>query len=247
MNYLQIIALVIFVYLALLALYLVYKYFNIALLFQGVKELKTPSTLNNSGAYDRLSVPYTLIDSPTSVRYYYGLWVFIHSNIPPDKNNILFNKGNEFILSLYGRTLKLSGINGSATNKGTINPNGTYTAGSSDVSFHITDNFPFQKWVHIIICVDGQTVDAYLDGKLVASTSMTLPTPSVLDITIGNINTDGKITRFRRDSKGITPQGVWNEYIRGNGQTGLTGKFMPYSVDLAFSRNGNQQRTLHLF
>lgn len=245
MDYIKILGLAIFIYLLLLALYLVYKYFNIAVLFDGVKEINTP--VDSAGAMNRNKVSYTAIDNPTSIRYFYGLWAFIDSNTPPDRFNILFNKSDEFILSLYGRQLYLHSKNGDKP--GTVNANGTYTPANNctDSSFNITDNFPFQKWAHIVICVDGNTIDTYLDGKLVNSKKMTMKMPGVNDIQIGNIYTKGKLTRFRRDNTVITPQGVWNEYIRGNGQTGLTGKVMPYGVDLAFIRNGNKQQKLHLF
>jgi hypothetical protein len=248
MGYAKILVLAIFVYLALMALFLVYKYLNISVLIEGVQSLHTIS--KDGKPEDRLKVSSTAIDSPTSVRYFYGLWVFVDSNTPPDRYNVIFNKDIEFILSLKGRTLYLhSAFDTDTAKNGSVNANGVYTqvSGCTDSSFNITDNFPFQKWAHIIICVDGDTVDAYLDGKLVNSKKMKMKIPAVKDIHIGNIYTEGKITRFRRDTKVITPQGAWKEYKRGNGVTGLTGRFMPYGVDLAFIRNENKQTKLKLF
>lgn len=244
----NIIILIVVVYLALMGLYLVYKYYNVSLLIQGVQSLNTPSS--GSDAPMRLAVPYTAIDKPTNVRYFYGLWVFVDSNIPPDRYNILFNKVNgDFILSLYGRQLWLHALSGTAAGRGKITPIGTYdpSTNSTDASYKITDNFLFQKWVHVLISVDGNTVDAYLDGKLAGSTNMKLPAPNVSEIHIGNIYTQGKLTRFRQNASPTTPQGAWNEYKRGNGQSGLTGKFMPYGVSLALSRNGKAQQKINLF
>jgi hypothetical protein len=47
----------------------------------------------------------------------------------------------------------------------------------------ITDNFPLQKWVYIIISVDNQYVDAYLDGKLIQSHRFYIPQTSAMGST----------------------------------------------------------------
>jgi hypothetical protein len=36
----------------------------------------------------------------------------------------------------------------------------------------VTENFPIQKWVYVVISVDSQIADCYLDGKLIKSTKL---------------------------------------------------------------------------
>jgi hypothetical protein len=96
----------------------------------------------------------------------------------------------------------------------------------------ITNNFPIQKWVYVVISVDSNIVDCYLDGKLVSSTQLqNIPTiPATYSINFGTF--DAYLTGFTYSNKPLNPQQVWSNYMTGNGYTG--GK---YGVNFAITKD----------
>lgn len=179
-------------------------------------------------------------DAPASIRYYYEAWIFISSNMPVDKNLILFNRGTDFVVSLKGSSLIIH------SNGGTIGTDGVYTPDPSPTDFEVTKQFPFQKWAHLVLNVDGRTIDAYIDGKLVRSKVMgiTMPIKDTETIVIGNSMTEGKITRFRRTGGSISPQGVYNSYMIGSGESMSASD---YHVKVGFLKNDSVRREINLF
>lgn len=171
--------------------------------------LTTPTTISS----DKLT-------NPRSARFSYTAWVFVNT----------WNTGNN------------------------VNDNRLYTvAGSSPIvvlslspqkpelktmvfnnQISITNNFPIQKWVYVVISVDSTTVDCYLDGKLVASRKLATveSIPSTYTITIGATPSDTYITGFKYYDTPLNPQQVWTYYMAGNGYAG--GK---YSIDLAIKKD----------
>ena len=148
------------------------------------------------------------------------------------------------------------------------------TAASGDnshwKSVTITDNFPLQKWTFILVSVDGQFVDCYLDGKLVVSNRLylkigstnTFNYPAVPPdttgstaqvgstgsaITLGNASGgfDAYIAKFNRWTSALDPQSVWNAYMEGNGQT-TSNPISGYGVNLSILKNNIQQSTYSL-
>ena len=114
----------------------------------------------------------------------------------------------------------------------------------------ITDNFTLQRWVYLVISVDNQFVDLYLDGKLVKSVKMMnapfQDTDNVVSTQISSSVAKGKravnfgylqgvyIAYFQRWETPLDPQSVWNYYMRGNGQGS---KLTKYNVNLDFIKD----------
>ena len=96
----------------------------------------------------------SVTNNPTSSRYAYGLWIYVNSWDNNENKTIYIRDENiKLYLDTDSPTLKCD-----------------ITMTDDEVqSFEITDNFPLQKWVYIIISVDNQYIDCYLDGKLVRS------------------------------------------------------------------------------
>lgn len=161
------------------------------------------------------------IESPGSTRYFYEGWFFINSNQPIQTENVLFNRGNNFVVTLNGSTLNVY-VNNNDTSS-SVSSGGVLdlTTGSKTItrlaSIH---NFPFQKWAQLVINVDGQIIDIYIDGKFVQSVKSDKPILINADDTIayGNQYTLGSFTKFRRPARSINPQGVWSSYMIGSGQ-----------------------------
>jgi len=165
-------------------------------------------------ADERPTIKSTLLDNPGSSRYYYAGWFFINSNQKIEQENILFNRGNDFVVTLKSSTLNLY-VNGGTVDdtKGVIDP----TNAAKLIS---VPDFPFQRWAQLVINVDGMSVDLYIDGKFVQSATHSKTINSSADnaISYGNKFIIAKVARFKRPAENINPQGVWNEFMKGSGQ-----------------------------
>lgn len=123
---------------------------------------------------------------------------------------------------------------------------------NSTYTLKITDNFPIQKWVYIIISSDSGFFDCYLDGKLVKSQKVmvegtnilpaqppddkteialgntgnwttTTPSPKCLEGTPNGLNAN--IAKFKRWTNSMDPQTAWTSYMSGNGQNNYLSTF----------------------
>ena len=168
-------------------------------------------------ADERPTIKSTLLDNPGSSRYYYAGWFFINSNQKIEQENILFNRDNNFVVTLKSSTLNLY-VNGE---NGAVNTNGVFVFDPTKATKLISvPDFPFQRWAQLVINVDGMSVDLYIDGKFVQSAthSKTINSVDTNDISYGNKFIIAKVARFKRPAENINPQGVWNEFIKGSGQ-----------------------------
>jgi len=191
------------------------------------------------------SVVSTAIDAPSSTRYNYSGWFFIHSNFTTaGKDNVLFNRGTDFLVALNGSTLKIYAGIGAVPAVATASAIGTVTSDKTPVIS--IPNFPFQKWVYLVINVDGTTVDVYVDGKFFASASSAqlIGSTATTPITYGNQYTIGNLCRFSRPATTINPQKVWQQYMQGSGQ-GMSFSSTGVKVDLL--KNGQTKITQKIF
>jgi hypothetical protein len=203
---------------------------------------------------------------PASLRYFYDGWLRVDSN-HDTRNYVMFNQGHEFVVTLNQHKLQLQSSYPS-DKKDAVNADGIYDDPKATVVVNITPNFPFQTWVYLCINVDGNTVDTYLNGKLVNSIAdvrkVIVPTgtaKSTLDfsqfsyiitanpapVKVGNATTPGGLAKFRRNPGNIDPQTVWNTYIQGSGQDkSMTGASTDYHTKVSLLRNNKVQRSLTL-
>jgi len=197
-----------------------------------VQNATSLNTKNNSQSV----IDHSKFDSPGSSRYYYEGWFFIINNQKTYTENILFNRGTEFIVTLKGSTLNLY-VNGGDANK-IDNDKGIYDSTGATPLISIPQ-FPFQKWAQLVINVDALSVDLYIDGKFVQNkiNDKTIGATTETPITYGNKFTIGKFAQFKRPAESINPQGVWNHYIRGSGQDqSLTN----YHLNAVVTKNSRQ-------
>jgi hypothetical protein len=251
-------------------MYYTYYYFNPLLLNNG--EI---INLDNKTRADisQLTIGTNELDDPKSIRYFYDGWFRINSSDDFGKTYVLFNRGSDFIVTLTGHKLSVmysydpSGTDRSvAVTAGQgVDPSTGILHPASGGKKHTTimdiaTHFPFQKWVYLCINVDENTMDAYLNGKLVKSVSNVVDpndsnkkirfsdAPKTKPITIGNIGVKGKIARFRRESGLLDPQSVWNIYIQGPGVTDEddngTGD---YHAKLLITRDNRTRRKFNIY
>lgn len=223
MNY----SLVIIGVLIIVILYLLYLY-----LFDTSNELKDFVKIDQQVSVD--------VNSPTSTRYAYGIWIYV-GEWNSSKTKPIYSHGKTDIddgagtitTSLHGGELYLEQLTPTLKYKDT---NG------NEVS--ITDNFPIQKWTHILVSVDNNIGDFYLDGKLVRSADMgTAATPSASKVTLGDIS-NTHIAKFTRWTTPINPQAAYDVYMKGNGQTGM---LPAYGIDISVFKDNIEQSKFKLF
>jgi hypothetical protein len=149
------------------------------------------------------------ITNPTSTSFTYGMWVYVNnwsSGVKEIVKAQLPNNGATKVrvyLDSDSPTLKTD----------------IYTTDNSapTKTVTITNNFPIQRWVYIVISVEGSVVDCYLDGKLVKSQQLQFLPNMSGDYTIGYGSFNAYLTKFYRIASPSDPQTVWNNYMAGNG------------------------------
>lgn len=143
----------------LLLIYILYLYLS-----------PTYTSLLNTASLLSNTPPLTSIENPTSPRYAYGLWLYVNSWNNTSTYKHIFYRNNNIKLYLDKTQLNLYldiyMNNGSGT--------GSWLSAIS-APVLITDNYPIQKWCHIVISVDNAFVDCYLDGKLILSQKTYVP------------------------------------------------------------------------
>uniref|UniRef100_A0A6C0J0P9 LamG-like jellyroll fold domain-containing protein n=1 Tax=viral metagenome TaxID=1070528 RepID=A0A6C0J0P9_9ZZZZ len=214
----------------ILLFYILYKFF----LLKSVELTKTAS-LN---ATENPSIK--IENSPTSLRYAYGIWIYVHS-WDSSKAKTIYSRPNN---------IKLYFDKNSPILKCDITLDN-----DTPKTLEITDNFPIQKWTHIVISADGQYIDSYIDGKLVKSGRMytaepasTPKTPGDGDMNLGGGTTfDAYISKFQHWDKPVDPQTVWDTYNEGNGQGNMTNFVSSYGIDLSILKDNVEQSKYKIF
>ena len=81
----------------------------------------------------------------------------------------------------YGKTVNV--VFGKTTNEVIVTLN---TADGSYKSIQTLTNVPFQRWIHMAFSVSGQTLDAYMNGKLVNTQMIpgTMQKPIAADVIV---------------------------------------------------------------
>ena len=176
------------------------------------------------------------LKNQNSARYAYGIWVYVNSwNSTGEK--VIFTRGS----NAPANSLKVSLNEQTPTLKVTL-----YDTGAEPHEVFVTNNFPIQKWVYLVVSVDGTLVDTYLDGKLVKSHQVTPNTGYTLAVP-GGILTSGQFNayaaRFKRWTHPINPQTVYDEYMKGNGQGSMIGA---YGVDVSILKDNIEERKFSL-
>lgn len=130
---------------------------------------------------------------------------------------------------------------------------------SDGIPLLITNNFPFQKWTNVIVSFENQTLDVYIDGKLILSNdNLGYVNPSTGNFTstkfIGNTTStnilfggdstppDISVTRAAYMPFAMDPQYAMQIYSMGSGVSNNT-----YNVDLKLYKNNNEIRDIQLY
>ena len=169
-------------------------------------------------------IPEDQIDDPDSQIYTYSLWVYAKTLSSPPPTNIFY----------YGPDISLN-----ITNNLHL-----------DFSNNITEYFPMEQWVHVVICANDKNIyDFYLDGKLVKTIqSGALPIPDNKQIEIGkdNNNADIRMANFKRLPKAYTHHEVEVEYEKNKSIKDYY-KSPKYNLEISLKNGKTDEKNYSLF
>lgn len=185
---------------------IVFLYYIIKYYYYNTKSLAAKIYLKDSPA----DISSNIIINPNSVLYTFGTWVYVNNFSTSTLLSYKNPTETLFSLKLDTSTPKLT-----AEIKGTTGLNRSI----------ITNNFPIQKWVHVLVSVDTLYADCYLDGKLVISkkldyqiTNSPISTPGIsFGQLTGTTKPDIYLAKVTRWDHPLDPQSVFTEYSAGNG------------------------------
>jgi hypothetical protein len=218
----------------LLLIYFVYTYY-----------FSNTSTLSSSLWLNQTNPPITTITNPQSSVFTFGVWIYINTWSQGPTN--LFNCSNanqtHFSLDLpvSSPTLTCS-INTGIT---ACNPSAT------PVVITITNNIGIQRWVYVLVSVNTNIVDCYLDGKLVTSTQLNgIPTISCNNANNNNnwsviLGTgDIYISNFQRWATATDPATAASYY---KVKPAASKVFSSYGANVQVTKDNVPQQSIKLF
>jgi hypothetical protein len=194
----------------------------------------------------QLQTPITAdkLTKPGNGKYSYELWMYVYGPKSITRDTYIFYRDDD--ASTLGAPRKTIGVKLLA-NEPTMeleytqkitNPVGGGTTNASE-KVVITDNFPFQSWVHLIVSVENKFIDIYMNGKLIKSvknTKINLPSNSrPLEFGISQTH----LAKFTRVAYPTDPQTAWNHYLDGNGENPFKKLTGDYNVALSFKDGDN--------
>ena len=113
----------------------------------------------------------------------------------------------------------------------------------------ITDNFPIQTWVHVIVSVDNNYIDTYINGKLTKSIKekdgIYAPLKTA-KLEFGQIvgTSLAKLTRYNTP---IDPQTAWDKYSAGNGANQFSKYLGTLGLDVSLKKDNMEYSKLNIF
>jgi hypothetical protein len=205
-------------------------------------------------------VPSTNVKGSTNANYTYSTWVWVNSwnvsvphcivSAPPGSSNpppATYENGQKYDFALY-----------MDKNSPTLYCSIGSSPNDQSNTITITNNFPLQSWVYVVVTVQTNVVDCYLNGKLIVSQQINqngtpLVTPSFTNIYLGNNSGSGsgngwdcQLMLFKWMPTIVTPQQVWNSYLSGNGQS-MFPSLTSYGLQLDLTQNNQVTSSYTLF
>jgi hypothetical protein len=217
--------------------------------FSGVNNL-SGSQINLNTTTAPASISVSSLTNPKSTRYSYGIWVYVNTwNVA--NNKVIFSRYNDIVVYLDNTSAVLKCIVGPNYNDPTV----TTVSNTIDLNkvsttnaITVTSNFPIQKWVYLTFVIDNQTIDIYLDGKMVKSLAIQQVSPDDKNNIYYGYGSgfDTVVSGFQRWASPIDPQSVWNAYTSGNGSSAVTSS-TGYHAVINVTKNNAPSSHIKLF
>jgi hypothetical protein len=232
-------------------LYYVYMTF-----FSGSNTLNSsPINLNTANP---LPILATTLTNPTSTKYAYGIWIYVNS-WDTTKYKVIFSRYNDILLYLDQTT----GVLKCAINSGTdpsfymtppsadgvmdpANLQPSFTSGNSMIT--VTNNFPLQTWVYVVVNVNNNTADIYLNGQMTKSLQIKQVSPDKTSNIYYGSGYDAVVSGFTRWSTNLDPNTVWSTYTNGSNSKSLSGVLGGgYHASVTISKNNTTSSEFNIF
>jgi len=229
-----------------LATNILYTLIFLVVIYIVINMFQKPTKLSsmNEGNVETVIKSDKLSNSNTSTNYSYSMWFYVDDwNYKFGKPKVLWKRLDKDNKPSPSVTL------GAMENDITISlacfPTSSSLIENKDSSFIkkcVVKNVPLQKWVNIIISLDNETLDIYLDGKL-------YKTCILYGVPKGDINADVHITpdggfsgwtsNFQYFDKSKNPQEAYNIYKAGYGGSSLGNMFNKYRLRVQFLKDND--------
>jgi hypothetical protein len=215
------------------------------LIFQDWFSGKTALDEQNSLSSQIPAIPSGNLSVPDSARFTYNVWVYVNS-WNTDARKTIFSR-------LYETNLYLD--NNTSTLKLDLGNPPISDSDQEDYleTIEITNNFPLQKWVCILVSVDNNIIDVYLDGKMVKSVfignNIAPPFQSMQassSIVFGS-GWDAYISKFERTPKPTDPKSAWDKYLEGNGGSTISNALGNINVNVSLLKDNVETSSFYLF
>jgi len=125
-------------------------------------------------------------------------------------------------------------------------PQDTGSSSSTNTTVHtcMIGNVPLQSWVQLAIVVNNETMDFYMNGKIVRT--CLLPGPANIDSTSNLLITpnggfEGYTANVQYWASPKNPQEIWNIYQKGYQNSSFSNLFNTYSLQVSVVENGVTQ------
>ena len=219
-------------------LYLIYAFF---LSNSNDKTLVTMQDARTSSMIQPTSMPST-----NTTDFTYSVWIYV--------NDWNYRIGEEKVI--FSRTLPNTNqpapIVSLGANTNNVNVSlETYTnGGGTTVSNCQISDVPLQKWVNLIISVNGRALDLYVDGKLVRTCVLGGVPKVYYNAPVAltpNGGFSGYVSNFRFIGNAINPSQAYDIYRSGFGGAGsLSDMINKYRIKFAFVENNKEVNSFEL-
>jgi hypothetical protein len=214
-------------------IFVLYVYYN-----SSISPLIEYIALNETG---QTSIPTKDIVNPLSTRFAYSIWIYVNTWKLPSNGEVIksfFYRSKEVGLAfdktkpiLYCYFNNDAGLKDNNDAKNTI---------------IISNNFPIQTWTNVILNVDNNYLDIYINGQLI--NSVILPKQyqpqTNTDITLIGNSTDIYLANIKRWGVSINPQTAYYDYL--NGLQKLPKDSSSYNFKLSLLKDNNLINSLKL-
>ncbi len=185
-------------------------------------------------------MPASELVMPEASTYSYSMWLYVYG--PKEQigqNTYIISRDSGITTS----SIKNIGLKLDPTKPSLLLE---YAAtGNVKKEITVTDDFPLQTWVHIIVSVQGKYIDAYVNGKLIKSINDNVNTPSGSSALIYG-KFPAYLAKLERTTKATDPQTAWDEYTKGNGDNPLKKYMANLGLDVVFSKDGKDNYKLSI-
>ena len=193
-----------------------------------------------------------LASSSNSNNFAYSIWFYVSDwqNRLTETKDLLVRNSNgaggganpHISLAAYQNNININ----IDTIQGQQSGNGEQKSSDNNCSIR---NFPLQRWVNLIVSLNGRTLDVYLDGKLVRTCILSNVAKPIGEADINltpNGGFSGWTSKLQFWAKPLNPQEAFNVYREGPGGSSFMSMFNRYKVRVTYLVDNVEQGTFSI-